>query len=169
MELDEIKKRFQTKRDDLSIYTINIYISCIKKLLELMNAESVSVFLTNPDEVIKTLEKHYENNNSRKTKLGAVLSYMNLLKKTKTLENIKSKYLTKCEEYNNAIVSGENNIHFLYYENMHSKNAMLDMIKFIILLLKKQKSGGFCIIKIDNLFYKPIVHLLYIVYFVKIG
>jgi hypothetical protein len=103
MELDEIKKRFQTKRDDLSIYTINIYISCIKKLLELMNAESVSVFLTNPDEVIKTLEKHYENNNSRKTKLGAVLSYMNLLKKTKALENIKSKYLTKVEEYNNAI------------------------------------------------------------------
>lgn len=103
MELDEIKKRFQTKRDDLSIYTINIYISCIKKLLELMNAESVSVFLTNPDEVIKTLEKHYENNNSRKTKLGAVLSYMNLLKKTKALENVKSKYLTKVEEYNNAI------------------------------------------------------------------
>jgi hypothetical protein len=28
---------------------------------------------------------------------------MNLLKKTKALENIKSKYLTKCEEYNNAI------------------------------------------------------------------
>lgn len=103
MELDEIKKRFQTKRDDLSIYTINIYISCIKKLLELMNAESVSVFLTNPDEVIKTLEKHYDNYNSRKTKLGAVLSYMNLLKKTKALENVKSKYLTKVEEYNNAI------------------------------------------------------------------
>ena len=103
MELDEIKKRFQTKRDDLSIYTINIYISCIKKLLELMNAESVSVFLTNPDEVIKTLEKHYDNFNSRKTKLGAVLSYMNLLKKTKALENVKSKYLTKVEEYNNAI------------------------------------------------------------------
>ena len=103
MELDEIKKRFQTKRDDLSIYTINIYISCIKKLLELMNADSVSVFLTNPDEVIKTLEKHYDNYNSRKTKLGAVLSYMNLLKKTKALENVKSKYLTKVEEYNNAI------------------------------------------------------------------
>jgi len=103
MELDEIKKRFQTKRDDLSIYTINIYISCIKKLLELMNAESVSVFLTNPDEVIKTLEKHYDNFNSRKTKIGAILSYMNLLKKTKALENVKSKYLTKCEEYNNAI------------------------------------------------------------------
>ena len=95
MNLDEIKKRFQTKRDDLSIYTINIYISCIKKLLELMDTDDISILLTNPDEVIKTLEKHYDNFNSRKTKLGAVLSYMNLLKKTKALENVKSKYLTK--------------------------------------------------------------------------
>jgi len=103
MNLDEIKKRFETKRSDLSSYSINIYMSCIKKLLELLNADNISIFLTDPDEVIKTLEKHYDNNNSRKTKLGAVLSYMNLLKKTKQLENIKSKYLSKVEEYNNAI------------------------------------------------------------------
>jgi hypothetical protein len=77
--------------------------SCIKKLLELMKEDNISIFLTNPDEVIKTLEKHYDNNNSKKTKIGAILSYMNLLKKTKALENIKSKYLTKVEEYNNSI------------------------------------------------------------------
>jgi hypothetical protein len=103
MNLDEIKKRFETKRSDLSSYSINIYMSCIKKLLELMKEDNISIFLTNPDEVIKTLEKHYDNNNSKKTKIGAILSYMNLLKKTKALENIKSKYLTKVEEYNNSI------------------------------------------------------------------
>lgn len=103
MNLDEIKKRFETKRSDLSSYSISIYMSCIKKLLELLKEDNINIFLTNPDEVIKTLEKHYDNNNSRKTKLGAVLSYMNLLKKTKQLENIKSKYLSKVEEYNNSI------------------------------------------------------------------
>jgi hypothetical protein len=103
MDLDEIKKRFQTKRDDLSSFTINIYISCIKKILELMNTDDINIILNNPDEVIKTIEKHYNNFNSRKTKLGALLSYLNLLKRTKALENIKSKYLSKVEEYNNAI------------------------------------------------------------------
>ena len=105
MDLDMIKKRFEEKRSDLSSYSISIYMSCIKKLLELMNADNISIFLTDPDEVIKILEIHYDNNNSRKTKLGAVLSYMNLLKKTKQLEIIKSKYLSKVEEYNNAIKS----------------------------------------------------------------
>jgi hypothetical protein len=66
------------------------------------------------------------------------------------------------EEYNNAIVSGTNNIHFLYYENSSNKNVTLDLVKFIVLLLQKQKSGGFCIIKIDNLFYKPMVDVLYL-------
>jgi hypothetical protein len=56
----------------------------------------------------------------------------------------------------------ENNIHFLYYENSENKNTLIGAIEFMVLLLQKQKPGGFSVIKIDDLFYKPILDLLYL-------
>jgi len=56
----------------------------------------------------------------------------------------------------------KNNIHFLYYENSENKNTLVGVIEFIVLLLQKQNFGGFSVIKIDDLFYKPILDLLYL-------
>jgi len=61
-----------------------------------------------------------------------------------------------------------NNIHFLFYEcNSNSfivkeKTTCVKYIKFIINILKKQKDGGCSIIKIDNLFYKPMIDIIYL-------
>lgn len=63
-----------------------------------------------------------------------------------------------------------NNIHFLFYENsktglegnIYNKNILIGYVKFLITLLKKQKNEGSCIIKIDNLFYKPMLDIIYI-------
>jgi hypothetical protein len=56
----------------------------------------------------------------------------------------------------------KNNIHFLYYENSENKNTIIGVIEFIVLLLQKQNAGGFSVIKIDDLVYKPILDLLYL-------
>ena len=55
-----------------------------------------------------------------------------------------------------------NKVHFLYYENVKNKDNVVGLIEFIVELTQKQKTGGFCVIKIDNLFYKPIVDALYL-------
>jgi len=56
----------------------------------------------------------------------------------------------------------KNNIHFLYYENSENNNTIIGVIEFIVLLLQKQNAGGFSVIKIDDLVYKPILDLLYL-------
>jgi len=65
-----------------------------------------------------------------------------------------------------CVVDNENfnNIHFLFYENSegYEITPIVGMVKFLIKLLQKQKIGGSSIIKIDNLFYKPTIDIIYL-------
>lgn len=58
---------------------------------------------------------------------------------------------------------GDNHFDFLFFEadttNNHS--YIISFIQFIMILLKNQSSEGSCIIKIDNLFHKSVVDILY--------
>jgi hypothetical protein len=48
-------------------------------------------------------------------------------------------------------------------ESMTSINLyILNLLRFLLVIFKNQANGGICIIKIDSLFHKPIVDMLYI-------
>jgi len=59
---------------------------------------------------------------------------------------------------------GENRFDFLFFEanvnNYHS--YITSLIHYLMIILRNQLTGGSCIIKMDNIFYKPIVDILYI-------
>jgi hypothetical protein len=100
------------------------------------------------------LSLHFGENNS------STIECMNMMREDNNDSNIG---FDKVEEY---VVDDQNfnNIHFLFYEysNQNEKNLIIGLVKFIMKLLQKQKNGGSCVIKIDNLFYKPIIDIVYL-------
>ena len=80
------------------------------------------------------------------------------------------------ENYNDVIICydtindytiasiGENRFDFLFFEtNINNYNSYItSLIHCLMIILRNQLTGGSCIIKIDNLFHKPIVDILYI-------
>jgi hypothetical protein len=67
---------------------------------------------------------------------------------------------------NDEIISsiGEKRFDFIFFEtNLSDYNSyIISLIQCLMLILRNQLSGGTCVIKIDNLFHKPIVDVLYI-------
>ena len=51
-------------------------------------------------------------------------------------------------------------VDFIFYET-NVDNYIYSLIEALLLILKNQKKGGNCIIKINHIFYKPIVDILY--------
>jgi hypothetical protein len=70
------------------------------------------------------------------------------------------------DEINDHIITeiGEQKFHFLFFESNSSNNHsyIISMIQILMIILRNQLNEGSCIIKIDNLFYKPIVDMLYL-------
>jgi hypothetical protein len=80
------------------------------------------------------------------------------------------------EDYNDVIICydtindytiasiGENRFDFLFFEtNINNYNSYItSLIYCLMIILRNQLTGGSCIIKIDNIFHKPIVDILYI-------
>ena len=100
------------------------------------------------------LSLHFgENNNS-------TIECMNMMREDNNDVNVG---FNKVEEYT-LDDQNFNNIHFLFYEysNSNETNLIIGMVKFIIKLLQKQKNGGSCVIKINNLFYKPMIDIIYL-------
>ena len=100
------------------------------------------------------LSLHFgENNNS-------TIECMNMMREDNNDVNVG---FNKVEEY---VIDDQNfnNVHFLFYEysNSNEPNLIIGMVKFIIKLLQKQKNGGSCVIKIDNLFYKHMIDIVYL-------
>ncbi len=65
----------------------------------------------------------------------------------------------------NEIPKLEDKMDFIFYEIENSANInlyILDFIKIIMIILKNQNSNGNCLLKINHLFYKPIIDLVYI-------
>lgn len=66
----------------------------------------------------------------------------------------------KIEEFSNNL--SQNSINFLFYEYNSSNNIFIGLLTFITKLLKYQITGGSCLIKIENIFTKPMIDILYI-------
>jgi len=58
----------------------------------------------------------------------------------------------------------ETKFDFLFFEanNTNYDSYIISLIHFIMIILKNQALNGSCIIKMDNLFHKPVVDILYI-------
>ena len=74
-------------------------------------------------------------------------------------------YNNLCEELYKTI--NVNNYDFMFYEienqNLNNLNIYtINLIDILLIILKCQSNNGVCIIKIDNIFYKPIIDILYI-------
>jgi hypothetical protein len=69
-------------------------------------------------------------------------------------------------EINDSIITeiGEEKFHFLFFESNSSNNHcyIISIMYILMIILRNQINEGCCIIKIDNLFYKPIVDMLYL-------
>jgi hypothetical protein len=71
-------------------------------------------------------------------------------------ENCKD-HNTNLNEINTSII-GLTKYHFLFFD---SNEGIDKLLKFIMVILKNQSLGGGCIIKINELFYKPMIDILY--------
>ena len=62
----------------------------------------------------------------------------------------------------------EKSFDFIFYELNKEKyenenDYIIGLIQIIIILLKTQKQGGICIIKIDTIFLKPVLDIIYLI------
>jgi hypothetical protein len=96
-------------RHDLSPLSIKTYTSCLLKIFDVAKLKNGSEFIEKPKYIIDCLDKYYENDNSKKTKLGAILSYIkgfmkgsnpNLDKEIKDASEI---YMEHIDKYNSNI------------------------------------------------------------------
>jgi len=61
----------------------------------------------------------------------------------------------------------EKTFDFIFYEldkekYQNENEYIIGLIQIVILLLKRQKQGGYCMIKIDSIFLKPILDMIYL-------
>ena len=91
-----------------------------------------------------------KNNNS-------TLECINMIREDKNDVNIGYNTI---EEFSNSL--SPNSINFLFYEYDSSNNVFIGLLTFITKLLKHQITSGSCLIKIENIFTKPMIDILYI-------
>ena len=106
-----------------------------------------TLFITtfiNDVECIKMLRNNNINNDSH-----FILNKIDEISTTKIEENDKN----------------NNKFDFIFYEIENNQNInlyIIDFIKIFMVILKNQSNNGNCLIKINHIFYKPIIDLLYI-------
>jgi len=113
-------------------------------------------------QILNLFDNYFENNISTLSfgkNHSSIVECMNMIREDNNDVNVG---FNDINEYAIEKSDALNDIHFLFYECNQDKNTTLDCIKFLIKLLKKQTHDGICIIKINNLFYKPIIDIIYI-------
>jgi hypothetical protein len=67
-----------------------------------------------------------------------------------------------CEDMFNII--NEKRYNFIFYEtsSISGNNYVLELLQCLMVLLKYQAAGGGCIIKLEQMFHKPVIDILYI-------
>ena len=75
--------------------------------------------------------------------------------------------MTCYNEINDEIIKkiGDEKFDFIFFETKYNDNIndyTINLIKIILIILKNQLVGGSCIIKINNVFHKPIIDILYL-------
>ncbi len=86
------------------------------------------------------------------------------------LEMFREDYIDNCYSLERADIDNNTNdsnndiynkkMNLIYYET-EKNDYIISLIRAVILLLKTQQKNGTCIIKIQNIFHKPIVDILY--------
>jgi len=71
-------------------------------------------------------------------------------------------YFNELNETNIKII-GDIKFDFLFFEtkNTYLNEYIISLIEFVMVILRNQQSGGNCVIKISEIFHKPIVEILY--------
>ena len=75
--------------------------------------------------------------------------------------------MTCHDEINDEIIKtiGDEKFDFIFFETKYNDNVneyTIYLIKIILIIFKNQLYGGSCIIKINNIFHKPIIDILYL-------
>jgi hypothetical protein len=118
--------------------------------LEISN--TLNVFDSYKNKTIKTL--HITRNNNDTIECFEMLR-----------ENYSDEIICYDELNDNIITDiGENKFNFLFFESNTTThlNYIISMMQFLMILLRNQINEGSCIIKIDHLFHKPIIDILYL-------
>jgi hypothetical protein len=114
-------------------------------------SKTLNVFEPYKNKVIKTLHLTYNNNDS-----------------IECFEMIREPYTDEIfyyDEINDDVINkiSENKFDFLFFEaNSNNYNSyIISLIQYVMVILRNQSYSGSCIIKIDNIFHKHIVDILY--------
>ena len=102
----------------------------------------------NYKDIIQCIELVRENNNDHKIFFNEINNdYLESINNNNTIDNNDIEYYD-----------------FMFFEtNTETFDIyIVDLIKFIMIIFKQMKNNGICIIKIDSIFYKPIVDILYL-------
>lgn len=106
----------------------------------------------NYKDIVQCVELVRENNNDHKVFFNEINdTYFHCI--SNTISNTITNTISNIEYYD-----------FMFFEaNTETLDTyMIDLIKFIMIIFKQMKNNGICIIKIDSIFYKPIVDILYL-------
>jgi len=117
--MEEIKKLYSENRPDLSEKSIYVYLNTIKMVLTKLKTDDPEIFVRDSKKVIDSIYEMYSNLNSRKNKLGIVLSYLNLINDSKSKEPYNKEIVSINEQINNQLSSNKKN-------SKESKNWMTD-------------------------------------------
>ena len=89
----------------------------------------------------------------------STMDYMNMVREDK---NDKHVFFHNIKELHNNVTIENNSIDFMYFENIQNKNSTYDLLLFFINQIRLQSNCGVCVIKVNQMFYKPIIDLLYL-------
>jgi hypothetical protein len=117
--MEQIKKLYSENRPDLSEKSIYVYLNTIKMILTKLKTDDPEIFVKEPQKVIDSIYEMYQNLNSRKNKLGVILSYLNLINDSKSKEPYNKEIVSINEQINNQLSSNKKN-------SKESKNWMTD-------------------------------------------
>jgi len=107
--MEQIKKLYEEHRPDLSIKSIYVYLNTIKMILTKLKANDADIFVKDPQKVIDSIYQMYSNLNSRKNKLGVILSYLNLINDVKSKDLYTKEIVSINEQINNQLATNKKN------------------------------------------------------------
>ena len=94
-----IAELISKEKPTLSEMSVKTYANCISKVLELIKSDSYNSLYEQSSNIVEMLNKHYEKNNTIKTKLASIIIFLRIIKTDKTSKEID----TAIEIYSKAV------------------------------------------------------------------
>ena len=92
----------------------------------------------------------------------STIECMNVIREENNDINIGFENLSSLNSYLSNDLISCNRVDTIYYEQNENENNNIEIIQFIIVILKIQKNNGSCILKLNNSFSEFIIHFLYL-------